>query len=628
MMKVYWDVETYYDQEYSLSNVSPAEYILDPQFEMLGAGLAIDDDQPRFLKKEESIAFFRKIEEPYAMISHNALFDAVVLALRYDIHPDVLIDTMGMTRALLVHKIPSGRVSLKVVLDFLGFEAKGDTIRDMKGIHYDDIKNVPDLWMRFVAYTLRDVRGCREIFKELAPAFPPQEARIMDTVIRMATQPRLLADEYNLQIHLFDIEKKKSELLKVAGLDASIYRSNDKFAALLRSLDIDPPMKVSPTTGKPAYAFAKTDMDFMELMDHPDERVQNAIETRLALKTSIEQTRAERFMSIAAASKHTFSQTWMPVPLKYSGAHTHRLSGDWKLNMQNLSSRKNNRLRSALYAPPGYTIVAVDAAQIEARLTAWLAGQEDLLLAFRLKQDIYRNFAAVIYGKAPDQISKLERFNGKTCILGLGFGMSDGKLLFTIRNQARDNGFDVEYTLAQCTEWVQKYRQQFPKIRELWGSCNWLLGRMQRGQANGERIGPCVVDQSSIVLPSGLRLNYRELACDDDGQYTYKFGAMTRKIYGAKLVENVVQSLDRQHVLEAALRTEDRCAAAGLSNIKIAMQIHDENGYIVSDEIARFVAKVAYEEMCRVPSWGKGLPLAAEVKAGMTYGELREWTYE
>jgi hypothetical protein len=627
MMEVYADWETYYDQDYSLSNMSPAEYILDPRFEMLGCGICIDDDPPRFLKREESINFFRKINEPYAMISHNALFDAVILALKYDIHPDVLIDTMGMVRALIQYKIPSGRVSLKAVLDFLGFEAKGDTVRDMKGIHFDDIKNVPDLWMRFVAYTLRDVRGCREIFKTLAPSFPPQEARIMDTVIRMATQPRLLTDEYNLQIHLFDIEKKKNELLKVGGLDASVYRSNDKFANVLRSLGVEPPMKVSPTTGKPAYAFAKSDADFMELLDHEDERVQNAIETRLALKTSIEQTRAQRFMCIAAASKRTFDRTWMPVPLKYGGAHTHRLSGDWALNMQNLSNRKNNRLRAALYAPPGYIIVAIDAAQIEARLTAWLAGQHDLLQSFAAGVDIYREFASDIYHKTISQISKLERFNAKTCVLGLGFGMSDRKLLLTIRNKAREDGFDVEYTLEQCTEWVNKYRARFEMIRQLWSRCNNLLGRMERGKADGEMIGPCVVDQSSIILPSGLRLNYRELTETDDG-FTYKYGAMTRKIYGAKMVENVVQALDRQHVLEAALRTEDRCERAGLSGIRIAMQIHDENGYVLSDEIAKFVAKVAYEEMCRPAKWASGLPLAAEVKAGQTYGELREWRYE
>ena len=642
MLKVFADWETYYDRNYSLSHMSPAEYILDRRFEMLACGIAVNDDVPKFMPQEESIDFLRSIKEPYALITHNALFDAVICALRYDIHPDILIDTMGMVRALLVYKIPSGRVALKTVLDFLGLEAKGDTVREMMGVHFNDIARIPDLGIRFAAYTLRDVRGCREIFNILAPAFPAQEARIMDMVIRMATRPRVLINEYNLSIHLFDIESKKNDLLKGSGLDKTQFMSNPRFAEALRSLGVDPPLKISPTTGKPTYAFARTDGAFMELLEHPNESVQQMVAARVGLKSTIEESRAKRFISIAHASIETFGKAWMPVPLKYSGAHTHRLSGDWALNMQNLSSRKNNQLRSALYAPPGYSIIAIDAAQIEARLTAWLAQQIDLLDMFDRKEDIYKDFAADIYNKPIEQVSKLERFNGKTCILGLGFGMSAGKLLLTIRTQARENGFDVDYTSEGCEFWVDKYRKRFQMICALWGKAGGILERMEAGKADGEKIGPCVVDGLSIVLPSGLRLNYHDLS-SSSGEFYYKFGNQTKKIYGAKLIENIVQALDRQHVLEAALRTEDRCAAAGLPGITIAMQVHDENVYVLSDEISKFVAGIAHEEMCRQSWWAtnkidmgtnrmfrhqpktRGLPLAAEIKAGITYGELREW---
>ena len=598
MLRVFADWETYYDKVYSLRLMSPAEYILDHRFEMLGCGIAINDDAPKFMPREESISFLRSIKEPYALITHNALFDAVICALRYDVHPDVLIDTMGMVRAVLQYKMPSGKVSLKAVLDFLGFEAKGDTVREMVGLHFDDIDRVQDLWIRFVAYTLRDVKGCREIFTTLAPAFPPQEARIMDSVIRMATRPRLLVNEYHLNAHLFDIESKKNDLLKLVGLERSQYMSNNKFADALRSLGVDPPLKISAATGKPTYAFARTDAGFMELLEHPSEQVQQMVAARIGVKTTIEETRARRFIAIAKASTETFERAWMPVPLKYSGAHTHRLSGDWQLNMQNLSSRKNNQLRSALYAPPGYTIVAIDAAQIEARLTAWLAKQSDLLSMFIRQEDIYRNFAADIYRKPVAEVSKVERFNGKTCILGLGFGMSAGKLLLSIRNAAREAGFNVEYTLEECEVWVEKYRTRFSNIRSIWWKLGKILEGMEAGKADGEKIGPCVVDGLSIVLPSGLRLNYYDLS-SSDGELFYKFGNQTKKIYGAKLLENIVQALDRQHVLEAALRTEDRCAAAGLPGITIAMQVHDENVYVLSDEVSKFVAKVAHEEMCR-----------------------------
>jgi hypothetical protein len=441
LLKVFGDFETYYERTvYSLSGVnalSPAEYILDRRFEMLGCGIAVDNNPPKFMPREESIAFLRSLKEPYAFISHNALFDAVILALRYDVHPDILIDTLGMARALLLYKIPSGRVSLAKVLEFLQFEAKGDTIKQMSGLHFDDIQHVPDLWMQFVAYTLRDVNGCREIFNQLSPMFPPQEARIMDMVIRMATQPRLLVDEHQLETHILEVETYKNNLIKNAGLEKAKYMSNPKFADALRDLNIDPPMKISVATGKLTYAFSRQDAAFMELQDHADEWVQAIMAARLGVKTTIETTRATRFLSIAKAMKATFGQPWLPVPLKYSGAHTHRLSGDWALNMQNLSARKNNRLRAAIYAPVGYLMVAVDASQIEARLTAWLAGQHDLLQQFANKLDVYKAFAAVIYDVPLVEVTKLQRFNAKTCILGLGFGMSANKLLTTIRTAAK-----------------------------------------------------------------------------------------------------------------------------------------------------------------------------------------------
>jgi hypothetical protein len=639
VLRVFADWETYFDHIYTLKFLSPAEYILDHRFEMLGCGIAIDNGPPKFMPREESITFLRSINEPYALISHNALFDAVICALRYDLHPDVLIDTMGMVRALLAYKIPSGRVSLKAVLDFLELETKGDVIHEMSGVHFDAIQHVPDLWIRFLAYTLRDVRGCREVFNYLAPSFPPGEARIMDMVIRMATQPRLLINEHILTTHLYEIEKKKNSLLKDIGLDKAYYMSNQKFAEVLRQLGVNPPMRISAATGKPTYAFAKTNEEFMDLQNHPDERVQAVMAARLGVKTTIEESRTRRFLAISKAAKATFDKGWMPVPLKYSGAHTHRLSGDWALNMQNLSSRKNTRLRSALYAPPGYVIVAVDASQIEARLTAWLANETSLLTQFRNKVDVYRQYAAdEVYHVPVDQVTKLQRFNCKTIILGLGFGMSDEKFYFTITNAAREAGFDVTYTMEECTGWVNRYRNKFQAIKALWNRATRLLAKMEQGRADGMSIGPCVADGLSIVLPSGLRLNYDQLTYhaaqggDEWDTFTYQFGRTKREIYGAKLIENIVQALDRQHVLEAALRTEDRCAAAGLPGIKLTLQEHDANAYVVSSEIYRYVAKVAYEEMCRPSWWGVdkiagAIPLAAEAKFGLTYGELREFTW-
>ena len=110
----------------------------------------------------------------------------------------------------------------------------------------------------------------------------------------------------------------------------------------------------------------------------------------------------------------------MPVPFKYSGAHTHRFSGDWSINLQNLP--RDSELRKALRAPKGKVVVAVDTSQIEARINAMLSGQKDLVDAFREGRDVYCEFATVIYGRQITKADKVERFVGKTAVLSLGYG--------------------------------------------------------------------------------------------------------------------------------------------------------------------------------------------------------------
>jgi DNA polymerase len=295
--------------------------------------------------------------------------------------------------------------------------------------------------------------------------------------------------------------------------------------------------------------------------------------------------------------------------------------------MQNLGARKGKEIRSAILAPPGYTIVAVDAAQIEARLTAWLAGELSLLQQFANGEDVYRNFATEIFRvKDARDITKVQRFIGKTLILGLGFGMSDGKLFYTINNLARDQGIDVSWiAMKDCIDWVQVYRRKFFRIKNYWNTLGRVIELMAQGAADGITIGPCVVDGTTIIGPGGLRLYYEGLYMDDQREYWYKYGQFTKKIYGGKLTENVVQHLDRQHVVEAGIRTEIRARELGIPDPRVLLNVHDENVHCVPDEYAHTMALVALGEMRRNASWSEGLPLNAEVKLGKNFGEMEEY---
>jgi DNA polymerase I-like protein with 3'-5' exonuclease and polymerase domains len=164
-------------------------------------------------------------------------------------------------------------------------------------------------------------------------------------------------------------------------------------AELLTSLGVDPPTKISPATQQETYAFAKTDEEFKALLDHDDPLVQALVAARMGHKSTLEETRTERFINISRLHFPHYGENLFPIALKVAGAHTHRLSGDWRLNQQNLArpSRKRPRamLRESIVTPEGYTIVAGDESQIEARVNAVFCGQWDLVDVFAKGGDPY-----------------------------------------------------------------------------------------------------------------------------------------------------------------------------------------------------------------------------------------------
>ena len=212
----------------------------------------------------------------------------------------------------------------------------------------------------------------------------------------------------------------------------------------------------------------------------------------------------------------------------------------------------------------------------------------DLLQQFANGDDVYRNFAADIFRCNPDGVTKVQRFIGKTCILGLGFGMSARKLLLTIVNLARDQAIDVSWiTQEMCDDWVNVYRTRFRAIKQYWYTMTWVLGQMMNGQADGMAIGPCVVEGTTIIGPGGLRLYYHNLHSDENQEYWYKYGQFPKKIYGGKVTENVVQHLDRQHVVEAGVNTELRAREYGIPDPRVLLNVHDQERALCPRRVRR-----------------------------------------
>jgi DNA polymerase len=383
--------------------------------------------------------------------------------------------------------------------------------------------------------------------------------------------------------------------------------SSEKFAEQLTLLGVTPPRKVSPTTGKETWAFAKNDEEFKALLDHPLIAVQTLVSARLGVKSTLEETRTERMIKVGLRGH-------LPVPLRYYAAHTGRWGGDDKMNLQNLP--RQSPIKDAIVAPDGYRIIDSDSSQIEARTLAWLAGQNDLVSAFERGEDVYKIMASAIYGKPEAEITKDERFVGKTTILGAGYGMGANKF------QAQLKTFGVETSLDECKRIIDVYRRTYPYIPELWKAASKAIEAINRNSTTTlGRDGILKVEGvKGIRLPNGLYMKYpnlREMRTNEKLEYVYdtKKGKaiIPNRIYGGKVVENVCQALARIIIGDQMLMIAKK--------YKVAMTVHDAIACVVPE--AEVDQAKEFVELCmRIRSdWCSELPLNCEAGSGVSYGD-------
>ena len=307
--------------------------------------------------------------------------------------------------------------------------------------------------------------------------------------------------------------------------------------------------------------------------------------------------------------------------LNYYGAHTGRASGGDKINLQNLP--RGGELRQSIKAPAGHKLVAVDSSQIEARVVAWLAGQDDLVAQFAEGKDIYSLFATDVYGRTVTKADKVERFVGKTCILGLGYGMGKDKFKTTLKiGQA---GVSVDVDIEEAERVVNLYRSKYHKIAALWKEGQKALDAMVKGQ--GFKLGENIqltCDHQGIALPNGMFMKYNGLRKQDD-QYVYESRYGANKIYGGKVIENVVQALARIVVFDQMAKIDQHLKKLDTPNKrhKVVLTVHDEVVVVVPEEIEQQTKALLVGLMSKPPSWAPSLPVACEGESGYSYGECK-----
>lgn len=610
------DFETYYADDYTLSKMTPEEYIRDPRFEVIGVGIKIGDkptvwisDTMDGLRRRFSLIDWSRV----VLLGHNmSEFDSLILTHHFKVRPRAYLCTLAMARALHGGKESK---SLGALATRYGLQAKGDEVVAAKGKRRADF--TPQQLAAYGAYCCGDCDITYALYHLLRPLLPTSELRAIHLFTKMFAEPKLLLDSHALTEYQQQLVARKVDLLMRCGLTQQELRSDTTFAAALEELGVEPPMKISKRTGKQAFAFAKTDEAMVALLEHPNTDVQTLAAARVGVKSTIEESRVARFIGIAERGA-------LPVPLVYGKTHTHRAAGGGKINLQNLG--RKSPLRRAIMAPPGKRIVVADSSNIELRVAHCLAGQMDTVEKLRNGADLYCDFATDLYGyPVTKKDNPNERQHGKVAMLQLQY--QSGAQSF--RNAARIMG-GLKLDGATCQSTVDMFRSKFGAVKKFWYICQNSIEDMAAGIPRYIDMWElCRTERDCIVLPNGMKLQYFNLCKEhhpDFGvQWVYddKETRKPKKLYGGAVTENLCQALARIVVFDQMLEVERKYGTYWDEGSGVALTVHDEVVAVVDEDKADECLEFMLDAMHQSPDWWPELPVAAEGDIAVRYGDAK-----
>jgi hypothetical protein len=649
------DFETYYDADYTLKKLSTSEYIRDPRFKAQMVGIKIGNKPTRIYTGAGIKRALDAIPwNTHSLNAHHAQFDGFILSHHFKIFPKKIYCTMSMARGLFNNDIGAGLHEVSLFCGGVG-KTDADSLAETVGV----LKWPKALIERVTPYCTGDVDECYRCLTYMWPRMPRDEMDIIDVTCRMFTDPVLKVDIPRVQKeHAREVAAKREMMLRVAAKatdeklsakerrelgenpseeDIAIRKAkkligSGRYADLLRDEGVEPPVKISPAwidtpkdertdEKKYAYAFAKTDLAFVKLQEHPNPAVRELVEARLSVKSNTNITRAWRFLEAGKGGAP------LPVYYKYAAAISLRWGGGNKMNMQNLT--RGGELRKSIIAPAGHVIVVKDSGQIEARTNAWFWGQNDLLDEFRASdaktdKDPYCKQADIIFGRDISKSDEDERFVGKVAVLGLGYQMGAERFQNTLALGTM--GRVVHLDLDICKSVVYAYRKKNWRIKAGWAKCQEIIEQMARGIEGSYK---CISwAEDTLYLPNGMVMRYPNLRDKrvitaianklagledefdpeeqewDGPNFVYDDKDNEVKLYGGKLCENIIQALARQIVANQLLAISRK--------ERVVMTTHDEVAAICKKARAEKVATFMQAEMMRPLPWCTDLPLNAE----------------
>jgi DNA polymerase III epsilon subunit-like protein len=626
------------------------EYVRDPRFKAWGLSWKyLDSAEPAvWVTRKDLPKFFASIDwSRTAVIAQNALFDVSITVWRYNVRPAFIFDTLSMGRALFGVEVGN---SLKKLAERFGLPPKGDGLSPSENI----LDELPaDVEATLADYCCHDTWLCEQIFLRMIGGYPAKELRLIDMTLRMYTNACLELDREMLVKALSEEGEKREGLLKKLDIEETALASNPKFAEVLTLMGVTPPTKVSKTTGKEAFAFAKNDALFQALLNGEREDVALLCEARLRVKSTTERTRAQRFLDISGRGP-------LPVPLSYYGAATGRWTAakGSAINMQNL--KRGSFLRKAIMAPVGNQLVVGDLSQIEPRVLAWFSDYEDMLDIFRSGSDAYAAFGAQMFnipGLSKESHPDL-RQSAKSALLGCGYGLGWASFAAQLlvgflgappvrydKAFAKKLGVDAAY-IDRFVDWEENvkklreiphtcterellihcvaakkiidiYRSTAHPVVSFWDMCSKLMEKSLYG--GEEVVYKCVTfRKEEIVLPSGMTLKYPNLRNEVDKEtkqrnWVYgEAGVKPTKLYAGKITNNIVQGTARVVMTDGMLRVDKKYPVVGT--------VHDELLCVVPDDEVEGAKDWVLEQMIAQPKYMPGIPLNSEVGAHRRYG--------
>lgn len=591
---VVYDFETYWTKDYSLSKMSPIDYVRDSRFYAQLLAVSVDGKAPIVVEHDDipqCLELMGLTNPQVLLIGHNSSgFDNLILSEVYGIQPKCMLsDTIHLARWAGVGSVY--KCSLADLAIAFGIGKKGTgTVTSLGKRTKEDF--TPEDWESFKAYCKKDVQLTLQLAAILLPIVPKEALLFSDISSKMATQPMFCVNTDILQQYLHELIQKETEarqsLITLLGMPEVDFlktiRSAKKFEAILRLLNIEVPMKVSAKKTATARkldpdapevlvpALAKTDLEFLALQEHPNPQVRELVRLRLEHNSSVPMTRTKALLHMAEYKKP------IPVLLKCFHAHTSRYGAGSiegksdSLNWQNFAKHNPQMkpMRKSIIPPPGYVIVACDSSQVEARCVAYEAQQRDLLQQFAEHRDPYAELAAKFDtkytaqqihdgAKSGDVELKKLRNAAKRGILSGGYGASSKRYADSIWNDgvrlAEDK--DVHDKLAAPLHAIYRANNSF--IVTFWKTCRYVLedlitgGKGVFGGPNNDLFEygnmPLITGDSvpSIKLPSGFILRYPNLRWYEfDGKKGMAYdrwlgkNKVPTRIYGAALTENCI----------------------------------------------------------------------------------------